>query len=302
MMTGGRHIGLCRIHSFARRRNRAFSFVELLVVIAVIALLIGMLLPTMQRMGESANLAKCLANLHTVGQAAQMHVNEHGGYLPCGGWHWSPVGGVLNPAGLGDEQATKFDYYTDGGERRPMPITAALGHYIGVNVRTDSRANLEQDLQSEDLRRHWSCPSQSIPASGWSQKDSTGWTAPEEFTSYAFNEALLGRRDRTPEQVASGQKWPYPMGQVTVVRRPSEVLLFIDGRTRNQTDRRCASVFDYGPTDTLYEWRTRSDSEVLDAFRHRGRFNVLYVDGHAQTEPMGDGDLQRIGVMKGIYQ
>jgi prepilin-type N-terminal cleavage/methylation domain-containing protein/prepilin-type processing-associated H-X9-DG protein len=301
-MVGGQCVRLRTCRPFVSPLRRGFSLVELLVVIGVIAVLISLLMPAMGRVRESANLTKCLANLHTVGQAAQLHVNEHGGYLPCAGWHWSPIGGVLNPAGLGDEQATKFDYYTDNEVRRPLPVTAALGHYMGVNVRTDSRANLEQDLQGEDLRRHWRCPSQVVEMSGWTQKDSTGWTAPEEVSSYAFNEALLGRRDRTPEQVARGEKWAYPMGQVTAVRRPAEVLLFIDGRTRNQTDRRSFSVFDYGPADTLYEWRQRSDSEVLDAFRHRGRFNVLYVDGHAQTEPMGDEDLKRIGVMKGIYQ
>ena len=300
-MTSGRSLRTREPMSFPASPKLAFSLSELIVVVGVIAVLVSFLMPALGTVRERANLTQCLANLRSIGQAAQLHLNEHGGYLPCGGWHWSPIGGVLNPAGLGDDEATRFDYYTDGGERRPMPITAALSQYMGVKVRTDSRENLQQDLQTEALRRQWRCPSQLVEASGWSQKDSNGWTSPEEVSSYAFNEALLGRRDRTPEQIASGQKWPYPMAHATTVRRPSEVLLFIDGRTRNQTDRRCFSVHDYGPEDTLYEFHARSGSEVLDFFRHRGKFNVLYVDGHAQTEPMGDDDLKRVCIMKGIY-
>jgi len=195
----------------------------------------------------------------------------------------------------------RFDYYTDGNDRRPLPITAAFSQYMGVKVRTDSRANLEQDLLGEALRRQWRCPSQLVDLAEWSQKDSSGWTTPDEYSSYAFNEAILGRRDRTPEQTSRGRLWPYPMGHITEIRHTSQIFLFIDGRTRNQTDRRCASVFDYSPDDTLYDWQARSFSEVLDFYRHRGMMNVLFVDGHAQTVPMTDGSLKQISVSKDSF-
>jgi prepilin-type processing-associated H-X9-DG protein len=280
---------------------RAFSLPELIVVIGLIALLIALLLPTMARVRENAYRTKCLANLRTIGQAGMMHVNEHRGYLPCGGWHWSPIGGVLNPAGLGDSEALRFDYYQDGSERRPMPITTAFAQYMGVTIRTDSREHLEEDLQLDKLRTHWRCPSQATDATGWTQKESSGWTTPEEFTGYAFNEALLGRRQGTPEQGSSGKMWNYPMAHITDVKHPSEVFMFIDGRPRNQTDRRCPSVYEYSATDTLYDWQSRSGSELFDFFRHRHKINVLFVDGHAETDSMDDGSLQTIGVSKGMF-
>src|SRR5690348_17984527 len=94
----------CKISAFWERaaRRRAFSLVELLVVIGLIALLIAILMPTLAKVRENANRTKCLANLMNIGQAAQQHVNEHRGYLPCGGWHWSPTGGAANPEGLND--------------------------------------------------------------------------------------------------------------------------------------------------------------------------------------------------------
>src|SRR5258708_26200859 len=103
-------------------RSRAFSLVELWVVIGLIAFLISILLPTLVTVRENANRTKCSANLMSIGHAAQLHVNEHRQYLPCAGWHWSPIGGKVNPTGLGDSEAIKFDYYTDGDDLLPLPI------------------------------------------------------------------------------------------------------------------------------------------------------------------------------------
>jgi prepilin-type N-terminal cleavage/methylation domain-containing protein len=64
------------------RRRRAFTLVELLVVIGIIALLIAILMPTLARAREGANRAACLANLHNLGAAAIGFANEHKGVFP----------------------------------------------------------------------------------------------------------------------------------------------------------------------------------------------------------------------------
>src|SRR5690348_4417738 len=84
---------------------RGFSLVELLVVIGIIALLISILLPAVNAARERGNQLKCLANLHSISQAAEMHVLDHHGYLPAAGHHWDLIGGQLTPAGLGDSDA-----------------------------------------------------------------------------------------------------------------------------------------------------------------------------------------------------
>jgi prepilin-type N-terminal cleavage/methylation domain-containing protein/prepilin-type processing-associated H-X9-DG protein len=66
-------------HYFGRR---AFTLVELLVVIAVIAILAALLLPIIGRSKESARAAVCLSNLHQVGIALQIYVQENNNKLP----------------------------------------------------------------------------------------------------------------------------------------------------------------------------------------------------------------------------
>src|SRR5690348_2107552 len=138
---------------------RAFSLVELIVVIGIIAVLIAILLPAVQRVREQAFQTKCETSLRNAGQAAQTYVLEHRGYLPVAGWHWNCPGGVCNPKGMEDVLKQKYMYYADQGVERPLPITAALAYYMGFKARTDSREHLAQDLNLEWMRRLLRCPS-----------------------------------------------------------------------------------------------------------------------------------------------
>ena len=66
--------------SFPRRR--AFTLVELLVVIGIIAVLISILIPAFGRARQSAISVQCMSNMKQVGQAALMYAVQYKGWYP----------------------------------------------------------------------------------------------------------------------------------------------------------------------------------------------------------------------------
>jgi prepilin-type N-terminal cleavage/methylation domain-containing protein/prepilin-type processing-associated H-X9-DG protein len=59
------------------RTSRAFTLIELLVVISIVAVLIALLLPSLQQSREMARNAKCLAQIRSLGTGAAMFAGDH---------------------------------------------------------------------------------------------------------------------------------------------------------------------------------------------------------------------------------
>ena len=95
------------------KRTKGFTLIELLVVIAIIALLVSILLPSLNRARELAKRAACGMNLNSLGKALMLYSNtSKGDQLPSLGYH--PLQAIDGAAtGTNDEDAFINDTYSN---------------------------------------------------------------------------------------------------------------------------------------------------------------------------------------------
>jgi prepilin-type N-terminal cleavage/methylation domain-containing protein/prepilin-type processing-associated H-X9-DG protein len=86
-----------------RQHRSGFTLVELLVVVGIIALLISILLPSLNRAREAANAVKCLSNLKQIGQALQLYAADNKNYVV--------PGMVIRGGSSGDTRYNPGDYW-----------------------------------------------------------------------------------------------------------------------------------------------------------------------------------------------
>ena len=141
-----------------RRVRHGFTLVELLVVVAIIALLVSILMPSLASARELTRKIICSTNLHTLGRGWQMYWNQ---------WNYkSPR--MFNP--IAEDILSQWNYLIWAGDDGPHGNTTGLAQYMnaGVLYRTKFLASESAFVCPTTLKNNkgpWF--NQNWPASPW---------------------------------------------------------------------------------------------------------------------------------------
>jgi prepilin-type processing-associated H-X9-DG protein len=257
--------------------------VELLAVIAIIAILAAMLLPALSKAKYAAKNTQCRNNLCQISLALQMYVSSNQSF---------PLYYPTTNAGWWYEQL-------------PLPKT-----YINATA---------PDLAPETwqiLGGVFQCPLNPGPVvtvtygigSGRPEGTSAELIEPQQ-TTYGYN--VWGVSAGIPSALGLGGSLPPPGGAVTVTREsavksPSQLLALGDTfhRSRNpQIDGMISSQATICPFTVIFTTGTRTLAHQQPGFiAHHGRANRAFFDGHLESEDMrkpfvtSDNELSRWNV------
>jgi prepilin-type N-terminal cleavage/methylation domain-containing protein/prepilin-type processing-associated H-X9-DG protein len=196
--------------------NKAFSLIELLIVIAVTGILSVLLIPGIQRVRQSGASSFCRSNLHQMYAAYMMYLDDHAGrFFPWredlqGGtlWYWGyeKTGGAEGARELDKSQARLAPYFNHVGGIEVCPSfpyqatgtkqkfeVASYGYGINVYLLSDTPAN-----RTSGVRSFWQIE---IPAETIVWGDSAQintWQAPASSRNPMLEEWYYISRDTPP--------------------------------------------------------------------------------------------------------
>jgi prepilin-type processing-associated H-X9-DG protein/prepilin-type N-terminal cleavage/methylation domain-containing protein len=291
------------------RSRAAFTLVELLVVIGIIALLVGVLLPALRNAMESARSTACKSNLRQIGMAMRMYVDDNRGYLypdPPNQGNW-----VVQTGQVGYNPNYSFWALckpTDEGAYWGVPYLRYFNPKLvnvmevlqkGQNPAGPGGLNRGVIFSYIDkARKLFTCPSVN-----YMDPDGEGLRAwsdnSDEFRpSYGLNSLTCDRNSWKATDVLSKERAIKlskirPWSEVIVAQDHVEHKLEIGYKNTSNHD----SLALFGQTQNLRQWRVRPGSAVWvfpDAvnqiFRHNKTTNLLYLDGHVAAVSRGSKD------------
>jgi prepilin-type N-terminal cleavage/methylation domain-containing protein/prepilin-type processing-associated H-X9-DG protein len=300
----------------ASKSRGAFTLVELLVVIGIIAILIAILLPSLNKARQQSLALKCASNLRQIGATFKMYEQDYRGYFPVIKYDFGSngrTGGTPMIVRVGSQVTTvDSEYWWDF--LTPYAFKPWIPTWAFANLGTTGPMAAYFDKFRDSV--FWGCPSwqgQVTPPAGWGNGGvsvfETGYIF-NIFPTYDYNypsgvggqvgygESAFASPAQTVGIWHKGNKWTHPSERCLV----TEGLLwlpYINPRVSSNNIQAQPVLAPASRGNLYYNGSGANGSLNVDRYRHgkypravgdfyvnekKGqKFNILYVDGHVAS-------------------
>jgi len=224
-------------------RKKAFTLVELLVVLSIMSLLMAVAVPTLTKARQQCKRVFCLNNLRQMAIAAQVYTANNNDYYPL---------------------TQSVSLYRDNKEYE------YVWDFITIKDKNNGSKTFKPGIlwQGQTILKIQQCPS---------FKGADNWGG-EPYTGYNYNASYIGGyhcRD-----LWSGREFSMPSAKVSQVARPYQCALFGDGQWLNGANKMMRAPF-AGTLDKGFSAAGRYAG--TQGYRHLKKTNVAYCDGSAKS-------------------
>jgi prepilin-type N-terminal cleavage/methylation domain-containing protein/prepilin-type processing-associated H-X9-DG protein len=288
------------LHNNIRKHHQAFTLVEILVVIAIIALLAAILFPAFARARENARKSACMSNLKQISLAFHQYNTDNDSRFPQA---WDLLPGA-NP---GTNGAFPGCQPARGCLQTPTTLSVtAIYEPVVWPAKIEPYLKNRQVFSCPSARRIASSPCQDVATNRdkplvWESGDPVVGTAINTWflgasqVAYGYNAIYLGGGQFAGQLSVQHTKSPSAANCWTcgvpalesTLREPSQTILLTENTAVNQGfDGSPAFANIDSPFDPEGDFWCKADgtNDTYDGFapRHNGGMNVAFTDGHVK--------------------